>query len=123
MNLLKRAVYKLVREAIVLQVKGLEPQIQASIVEDLNNKAVTVTRVPGGAIKFSTPSPLLIWRANTAVSKEKDTIEWIGSFHENSVFWDVGANVGIYSLYAATTRPAMTLAFEPLAANYHILNR
>lgn len=123
MNLLKRAAYKLVREAIVLQAKGLEPQIQASIVEDLNNKAVTVTRVPGGAIKFSTPSPLLIWRANTAVSKEKDTIEWIGSFHENSVFWDVGANVGIYSLYAATTRPVMTLAFEPLAANYHILNR
>jgi len=39
------------------------------------------------------------------------------------VFWDVGANVGVYSLYAAARRDATTLAFEPHAANYHLLNR
>ena len=123
MNLFRKAIRKLLREAIILQARGLGPQTFARIIEDLNGKATTVTAVPGGTIRFYTPSQLLIERAETLVSKEKDTIEWIESFEENSVFWDVGANVGTYSLYAATSRPVMTLAFEPLAANYHVLNR
>jgi FkbM family methyltransferase len=123
MNLFKKAIRKLLREAIILQASGLGPQSLARIIEDLNDKAITVTSVPGGAIRFYTPSQLLIGRAETLVSKEKDTIEWIETFEENSVFWDVGANVGTYSLYAATSRRVLTFAFEPLAANYHVLNR
>jgi len=38
------------------------------------------------------------------------------------VLWDVGANVGIYTLYAAQ-REVTVCAFEPLAANYYVLNR
>ncbi len=34
-----------------------------------------------------------------------------------------GANVGVYSLYAALLGRVKTLAFEPSAANYFVLNR
>ena len=37
-------------------------------------------------------------------------------------FWDVGANVGVYSLYAARAR-ARVVAFEPSPSNYYVLNR
>lgn len=38
-----------------------------------------------------------------------------------SVFWDVGANVGVLSLYAAQRGDLDVHAFEPAAANYHML--
>ena len=36
-------------------------------------------------------------------TKEKETIEWINSFEKNKnmILWDIGANIGIYSIYAA----------------------
>jgi len=33
--------------------------------------------------------------------KEKETIAWIRKFAEDSIFFDVGANIGIYCLYSA----------------------
>ena len=55
---------------------------------------------------------------------EPDTIEWLDNFpDEPVVFWDIGANVGVYSLYAALRPDVQVLAFEPGAASYHALNR
>lgn len=57
------------------------------------------------------------WRFATLLEKEPETIEWIDSFEPNDLFWDIGANVGIYSMYAGV-RGIRTLAFEPHFANY-----
>jgi hypothetical protein len=54
-----------------------------------------------GDIKLFTPGEIPLWRANTLLTKEPDTIEWINSFEKEDVFWDIGANNGNYSLYAA----------------------
>lgn len=54
--------------------------------------------------------------------KEPDTIFWITNFAPKSVFWDVGANVGCYSLYLAAQRPdCTTFAFEPFRPNFDAL--
>lgn len=43
-----------------------------------------------------------LWRAETYETKEPDTIEWIDLFfREGDVIYDIGANIGQYSLYAA----------------------
>lgn len=39
------------------------------------------------------------------------------------MLFDIGANVGVYTLYAAINRKVKVMAFEPLAANYFLLNR
>ena len=57
------------------------------------------------------------WRVETLRTKEPDTIAWIDGFEPNSVFWDVGANIGIYSLYAAALGHSV-VAFEPLPVHY-----
>ena len=62
-------------------------------------------------------------RAIYAVTKEPDTVKWIEHFGSGCTFWDVGANVGVFSLYAAHKRAARVLAFEPVFSNYFILNR
>lgn len=58
------------------------------------------------------------WRAATFWEKEPETIAWINSFDRRGMFIDVGANVGVYSLYCATLFPDMTVvAFEPSRIN------
>ena len=89
--------------------------------QKLTASMVSEIEVPGGAIRFMTPTPLLQARANSALSKEPDTIEWIEGFTADDVFWDVGANVGVFSLYAAMRRRVRVLAFEPFADNYMVL--
>jgi FkbM family methyltransferase len=37
------------------------------------------------------------------------------------VFWDIGANVGAYTLYAALNPDIRVVAFEPAAVNYFLL--
>lgn len=61
-------------------------------------------------------------RAKNLKTKEPATVEWIESFEKDSVFYDIGANVGVFSLYAAN-RVKNILAFEPHFMNYDILNK
>ena len=60
------------------------------------------------------------WRYDTLLEKEPETIEWIDTFAPGETLWDIGANVGIYSIYAGV-KGIRTLAFEPHFANYHQL--
>jgi FkbM family methyltransferase len=76
-----------------------------------------------GDITFYCLDQLPLWRARTLLTKEPETIEWIDRFQPGDVYWDVGANVGVYALYAAIRRDVQVLAFEPSAANYILLNR
>ena len=32
---------------------------------------------------------------------ENDTLEWIDSFKDKEVFWDIGSCTGVYSIYAS----------------------
>lgn len=101
----------------------LSPRFRSEALERLTQEMNTSVSIPGGTIRFHTPSPLLLWRAASLLGKEPDTIRWIDTFEQGAVFWDVGANVGVYSLYAAVRRSARVLSFEPSAANYWILSR
>lgn len=60
------------------------------------------------------------WRYETLLEKEPETIAWIDSFRPGETLWDIGANVGIYSIYAGV-KGVRTMAFEPHFANYHQL--
>ena len=59
-------------------------------------------------------------RAINFSSKEIDTIEWIDGFDKKDIFFDIGANIGVYSLYAAK-KVESVYAFEPHFKNYYNL--
>ena len=72
---------------------------------------------------FHTPNWLTEYRARTLLSKEPETISWIESFPPNSVLYDIGANIGLYSIYAAKSKNCRVLAFEPSFLNLELLFR
>ena len=77
----------------------------------------------GTRLVFATPTAFTKWRVDSLFEKEPVTIQWIAEFVPGDVLVDVGANVGMYSLWAAKTRGAGVYAFEPEAQNYALLNR
>lgn len=79
---------------------------------------VAVVDINGHSIKYVQHAAG--WRYMTLAEKEPETIEWIDTFEAGDIFWDIGANVGIYSIYAGM-REIQTMAFEPHFANYQQL--
>jgi FkbM family methyltransferase len=75
------------------------------------------------ALRFAAPNELNEWRAKTFASKEPETLEWIDAIPDGAVLWDVGANVGLYSCYAALRRRCRVYAFEPSVFNLELLAR
>ncbi|WP_421781044.1 FkbM family methyltransferase [Kiloniella litopenaei] len=73
-------------------------------------------------IVFVTPTELAQHRAENILKDEPETIEWIRSFSPEDTMFDIGANVGGYSLYAAIMKSAQVYAFEPESQSYGILN-
>ena len=63
------------------------------------------------------------FRARTFNEKEPEMLDWLDeNLQEGDIFFDVGANVGIYSIYAALRKPTATIyAFEPEYSNLHQL--
>jgi FkbM family methyltransferase len=68
-------------------------------------------------------NPGMISRVRCTFLKERDTAEWIDRATEGAVLWDIGANIGMISLYAATQRKMGVIAFEPLPANLYVLTQ
>lgn len=74
------------------------------------------------AFQMYTPTRVCTWRVLGYFTKEPETIAWIADMPEGAVLYDVGANIGLYSVWAAVSRKIRVFAFEPEASNFSILN-
>ena len=83
---------------------------------------VTTVSHDGITLKFSVPNALNRWRAESFSTKEPETIEWIDQIPNENVLWDIGANVGLYTIYAAK-KGIRVFAFEPSVFNLEVLAR
>jgi FkbM family methyltransferase len=80
---------------------------------------------PRHRIEILISSPAILTRLGS-VEKEPFTVDWIErSIKSGDVFYDIGANVGPYSLIAAkvTGNGARIFAFEPSASSFRDLSR
>ncbi len=78
----------------------------------------------GESYFFTSPNYLNHWRIKTFYLKEPETLQWINdNINKDSIFWDIGANVGLYSVYAAKTANCSVYSFEPSVFNLELLSR
>jgi FkbM family methyltransferase len=77
----------------------------------------------GLTLRFTVPNALSQYRADSFATKEPETLRWIDEFPTGSILWDIGANVGLYSCYAAKRAGCTVIAFEPSVFNLESLAR
>ena len=69
-------------------------------------------------LKFVNLGSKSFFRVKGIFEKEPITINWINKFKKNNIFWDIGANIGIYTIYAVIKSKVKVYAFEPMPLNY-----
>ena len=84
---------------------------------------LTEVLMEGTRARFHTPNEMTRWRASSFYTKEPVTVAWLREIPQGAVLADIGANVGMYTVFAALVRGARVVAFEPESENYAILNR
>ena len=96
----------------------LEKKIKAkeAIIKVTVNDPVSLKK-----IQYSIHNKKTLWRAQSLFNKEPITIEWIRGFEKGSVFYDIGANVGMYSIFAGIISKVVVYSFEPESNNFQVL--
>ena len=87
----------------------------------------SINKVNSRGINFKLVSDNWItkYRTRTFDRKEPETLDWIDeNVRDDDILFDVGANIGIYSIYAAFRNPNITVyAFEPEYSNLNQLKQ
>jgi FkbM family methyltransferase len=118
-NLLKETI----RLIVLIFVKGrIGRYIESVIINSVVNRCIPIVH-KGLSLKFYAPNDLCRYRCTTFSTKEPETLEWIDLMPRDSILWDIGANVGLYSIYAAKKINAKVWAFEPSVFNLNLLAR
>tara|TARA_B110000116_G_C16734686_1_gene535430 strand:+ start:522 stop:1370 length:849 start_codon:yes stop_codon:yes gene_type:complete len=85
------------------------------------------TNVRGLKIFMEIRSRMDLRRLNYYSLKEPETLDWIDGFEKSNeiIFYDIGANVGLYSLYASIKHfdKIKIFAFEPMSQNISTLSK
>ena len=95
--------------------------------DSIENQQYYIREINKKNIKFFCPSRRSQSRVDSLFYKEPETIDWVNKFQEENgkvTFWDIGANIGLYSLYAAIKFDNINVvAFEPSTSNTRTLSR
>lgn len=121
--LLKKTLSSLSRLGYLMKIQKIfQSQLRSSL--ETSPKNLTISE-EGATFILSAFSAKEKWRANNFSKKEPETLRWLkDEISKDSIFWDIGANIGLYSLYAASIQPnAKVLAFEPESQNFASLCR
>ncbi len=97
--------------------------MQKSIDKNIG-KNIKISSDSNKEIKFYCPSKIASFRVKTFFTKEPETIEWMNVHgSEKNCLYDIGANMGIYSIYYAKKFKSDVYAFEPSFRNLDLLAR
>jgi FkbM family methyltransferase len=86
-------------------------------------KRVVIVKHEDQDLFFYCPTRITNLRAKTFSIKEPLTLKWIDGLSPGSVLWDIGANIGLYSIYAAKFKGIKVISFEPSVFNLELLVR
>ena len=122
---LKHRALKVLTRVLSNLLRRISTDLYLRIAIGFRTELDTVLEVPtpNGPLLFQCASHTVHTRARQLHHREPDTLRWIEGFEPGSVFWDIGSNIGVFSLYAAHVPGAMVVAFDPLADNFSTLNR
>ena len=104
--------YDTVLSNIFPQLKGVGRQ---QLVNYIDND-IKLTKHGSTSFQLYTPNHICNFRHTTFSTKEPEMLEWIEGYG-GGVFFDIGANIGIYSLFYAQVKEGNVYSFEPSVFN------
>jgi FkbM family methyltransferase len=125
-NLVKNAISKIVSSGTGYCVNGFRPLPSLTTFIYSNFDIRRKIGLPNHPFTIRAGTPVERWRAETLLTKEPETIEWlIETIEDGSVFYDIGANIGLYTLFAASLGKDnfQAVCFEPESQNFARLNQ
>mgnify|MGYP001376255354 CR=1 FL=1 len=94
----------------------------ARVLKKLSEKSYASVACRNGRLKFNQlKSPHAASAVEHFFKDEPETLSWIDTFDEGQTFFDVGAGLGLYSLYAALNHSLEIVSFEPNGFNFGLL--
>lgn len=117
---LARALHGIARLATSAQ----KSERRASTLALLHEATLQVVEVPtsAGVLRMLCPSNRALHDPYGFGRDEPETVAWIEGLNSDAVLWDIGANIGLYTLFAAK-RGLRVLAFEPSAQSFAAMVR
>lgn len=101
--------------------KGFGARLLDSFIYRFENQKILIRHITTNnveiGLQFFTPNSVCKWRASTFSSKEPETLKWIDEFGGDGIFFDIGANIGLFSIYYAKSKGGRVFAFEPSVLN------
>ena len=89
-------------------------------------KFIKVCDIHGEKLKVEITNSRDLTRVKAYTTKEPDTLDWLSNYiSEGDIFFDIGSNIGLYSIYAVKkhANKIKVFAFEPESQNFATLNR
>lgn len=122
---LSRVVYKILYIINFFTSKLLDKNLLLWLKEFIEEDSYENVMIGNKKLSFFVPNNLVKWRVKTFFEKEPETIDWINNFvHKNLIFWDIGSNIGQYSIYCSIRhKKSKVVSFEPSAGNLRVLSR
>lgn len=121
---LKKYIYDIIKTIYTSIPKFIPGEIGKRFGAESAEKLVVIDMVNTkyGQIKYYCLGWLPLWRSQTLFTKEPETIEWIDRMGKGEILWDIGSNVGLYSIYAGL-KGLTVCAFEPSALNTFFISK
>ena len=113
-------VYKIIQLINYLFFILFKRQITYDLSNYLQSKISTIELSQKKELFIYNTSRITNWRINNFFKHEPEILEWIKSFPKKKkiIFWDIGSNIGMYSIYAAKIHKDIDVtAFEPSIKN------
>lgn len=123
---MSRTVAKIIEGIAGMATSTMTPRLRrktlARVAEDFGRSGISEVQTPHGVLKFyAMRSANMASAIERFYDDEPETFGWIDAhMTPGDTLWDIGANVGLYSLYAAKKGVSVT-AFEPSAINLGLL--
>ena len=123
---MSKTIAKAIASFASLVTAHMSPQRRASTKALAAGQLTQTIRVPTGRgdMFVFCPSARALHDPQGFGKDEPETISWIDQHIEpGETLWDIGANIGLYTLYAALHPQVTVLAFEPSASSFATLVR
>jgi FkbM family methyltransferase len=102
----------LIKSIVIFIIRKMPKVLQIYPIEILRKNEININNVKI-IFRPSNDHAYRRWKAFEKNGKEKNTFDWINNFEQNNVFFDIGANIGVFSIYSAMKKGMKVFAFEP----------